>query len=232
MFEKKAIPVSERWAIAYGTADAAELRALELLSEGLSTCITEYALEVRPAAEMPEDGNVILIGMANSNSQIAALLVLAMRQFQNQAHRSDDLLSAQLPVLGHSGRHFHEFLLAHRHVQPDARPVRHGPRDLDDQGLLVPHAAGRHGHVEKLRLRRDHCQGSGDGSGQGINPFKQPEQMTLGLLHYAIASHKKGTPILKSAFLRAEKEGFEVDIAHKAMKISVIGCSLGDVHRN
>ncbi len=24
----------------------------------------------------------------------------------------------------------------------------------------------------------------------------------------------------------AEKEGFEVDIAHKAMKISVIGCSL------
>ena len=33
MFEKKAIPVSERWAIAYGTADAAELRALELLAE-------------------------------------------------------------------------------------------------------------------------------------------------------------------------------------------------------
>ena len=74
MFEKKAIPVSERWAIAYGTADAAELRALELLSEGLSTYITEYTLEVRPAAEMPEDGSVILIGLSNSNSQIAALL--------------------------------------------------------------------------------------------------------------------------------------------------------------
>ena len=74
MFEKKAIPVSERWAIAYGTADSAELRALELLSEGLSTYVTEYTLEVRQASEMPEDGNVILIGMADSNPQITALL--------------------------------------------------------------------------------------------------------------------------------------------------------------
>ena len=68
MFEKKAIPVSERWAIAYGTADSAELRALELLSEGLSTYVTEYTLEIRQASEMPEDGNVILIGMADSQS--------------------------------------------------------------------------------------------------------------------------------------------------------------------
>ena len=90
MFEKKAIPVSERWAIAYGTADAAELRALELLSEGLSTYITEYTLEVRPASEMPEDGNVILIGLSNSNSQIAALLGVrrfSVRRYADSALR-------------------------------------------------------------------------------------------------------------------------------------------------
>ena len=51
------------------------------------------------------------------------------------------------------------------------------------------------------------------------------------LSHHGVK--EKYQPLYQKLVLNmAEKEGFEVDIAHKAMKISVIGCSFGDVHRN
>ncbi len=74
MYEPKLIPVNERWSIIYGVREAEELRAVELLVEGLATFITEYTPEIRHAGEALPAGNLIVISAGDSNPHVAELI--------------------------------------------------------------------------------------------------------------------------------------------------------------
>lgn len=107
MYEPKLIPVNERWSIVFGADDGSELRAVELLVEGLATFITEYTPEIRHAGEPLPEGNLLLIGANHSNPHIDALIgaeTLPVQGYRLKVMPRADVEGRQIAVISGADR--------------------------------------------------------------------------------------------------------------------------------